>query len=70
VRAVVETLAEPRTVGEICAASTLADFDVCRAVWAFRVVGILRQIDGAKRPAPAAVSLEDDGLGDVLSAGD
>jgi hypothetical protein len=70
VRAIVETLGEPRTVGEICAASTLADFDVCRAIWAFRVVGILRRIDGAKRAAAAAVSLEDDGLGDVLSAGD
>jgi hypothetical protein len=70
VRAIVETLAGPRTVGEICAASTLADFDVCRAIWAFRVVGILRRMDGAKRAAAGAVSLEDDGLGDVLSAGD
>ena len=67
VRAIVETLAEPRTVGEMCAASTLADFDVCRAIWAFRVVGILRRLDGA-RPAAAAPGLEDDGLGDVLSA--
>jgi uncharacterized protein DUF4388 len=67
VRAIVETLAEPRTVGEVCAASTLADFDVCRAIWAFRVVGILRRLDVA-RPAAAAPGLEDDGLGDVLSA--
>jgi len=68
----VETLAAPRTVGEICAASTLPDFEVCRAIWAFRVLGILRSTDAAKRAAaPAAVfSLEDDGLGDVLSAGD
>jgi hypothetical protein len=64
VRAIVETLAEPRTVGEMCAASTLADFDVCRAIWAFRVVGILRRLDAAR---PAAAGLEDDGLGDVLS---
>ena len=71
-RAIVETLVAPRTVGEICAASTLPDFEVCRAIWAFRVLGILRSTDAARRAAaPAAVfSLEDDGLGDVLSAGD
>src|SRR6185369_9149942 len=62
VRAIVETLTEPRTVGEICAASTLADFDVCRAVWAFRVVGILRRTDVPPRAVAATVSLEDDGL--------
>jgi hypothetical protein len=69
-RAIVETLAESRTVGEICAASTLADFDVCRAIWAFRVLGILRRTDVARRAGAAMVALEDDGLGDVLSAGD
>jgi hypothetical protein len=69
-RAIVETLVEPRTVGEICAASTLADFDVCRAIWAFRVLGILRRTDVARRAGAAMVALEDDGLGDVLSAGD
>ena len=70
-RAIVQTLAGPRTVGEICAASTLSDFEVCQAIWAFRVLGILRRTDAAKRAATAApVSLEDDGLGDVLSAGD
>jgi hypothetical protein len=69
-RAIVETLAEPRSLGEICAASTLADFEVCRAVWAFRVVGILRRTDVPLRAVAATVALEDDGLGDVLSAGD
>jgi hypothetical protein len=69
-RAIVESLAQPRSVGEICAGSSLADFDVCRAIWAFRVVGMLRRVDGARRPASAALAVEDDGLGDVLSAGD
>jgi hypothetical protein len=69
-RAIVETLAEPRTVGEICAASTLADFDVCRAIWAFRVLAILRRTDVTLRVGAATVALDDDGLGDVLSAGD
>jgi hypothetical protein len=71
-RAIVQTLAAARTVGEICTASTLPDFEVCQAIWAFRVLGILRRTDAAAtRPATAPpVSLEDDGLGDVLSAGD
>jgi hypothetical protein len=73
-RAIVETLTQPRTVGEICAGSTLPDFEVCRAIWAFRVLGILRRTDTAKRTAAESTasvfSLEDDGLGDVLSAGD
>ena len=69
-RAIVATLAQPRTVGEICAASTLDDFDVCRAIWAFRVVGILRRLEEAQPAAAPGVSLDDDGLGDVLSAGD
>ena len=68
-RAIVETLVAPRTVGEICAASTLGDFEVCRAIWAFRVVGILRRLGEARRASPLGISL-DDGLADVLSAGD
>jgi hypothetical protein len=69
-RAIVETLAQPRSVGEICAASTLADFEVCRAIWAFRVVGMLRRVEEAVRPAATGQVVDDDGLGDVLSAGD
>jgi hypothetical protein len=70
-RAIVEQIPEPRSVGEICAASTLADFDVCRAIWAFRVVGILRRLDESKRlRVPGLGADDDDGLGDVLSAGD
>ena len=57
-------LNEPRTVDQICEDSTLPDFEVCRTVWAFRVVGVLRRLD---KPAHAAVSgPEDDGLGSVL----
>jgi Domain of unknown function (DUF4388) len=67
VRAIVDTLAGPRTVGEMCAASTLADFDVCRAIWAFRVVGILRRLDASKRMRVPGLGVDDEGLGDVLS---
>ena len=69
-RAIVDTLAQPRSVGEICAGSSLADFDVCRAIWAFRVVGMLRRQEEVVRPAVAGPAVVDDGLGDVLSAGD
>jgi Domain of unknown function (DUF4388) len=67
VRAIVEKLPEPRSVGEICAASTLADFEVCRAIWAFRVVGILRRLDASKRLRVPGLGVDDEGLGDVLS---
>jgi hypothetical protein len=67
-RAIVEKLSEPRSVGEICAGSTLADFDVCRAVWAFRIVGILRRLDASRNQGLAGLGLDDDGLGAVLSA--
>lgn len=67
-RAIVENLPEPRPVREICAGSTLADFDVCRAIWAFRVVGILRRQDGSDRQGVPGMEADDDGLGTVLGS--
>ncbi len=38
----------PRSVAEICDTSAmLSDFEVCRTVWAFRVIGVLRAIPPA-----------------------
>jgi hypothetical protein len=34
-----------RDVASICSASKLSDYEVCRTLWAFRVIGILRRID-------------------------
>jgi Domain of unknown function (DUF4388) len=68
-RALVDTLTSPRSVAEICRPSSMADFDVCKAIWAFRVVGILRRQDAPERASAPAVH-DDDGLGSVLSAGD
>ena len=47
----------------ICRDSSLPAFDVCRTLWAFRVIGVVRRTDAAQvsRPAP-----EDDGLALVL----
>ncbi|HEY2943404.1 MAG TPA: DUF4388 domain-containing protein [Vicinamibacteria bacterium] len=38
-------LAGERDVTSICEASKLGDFEVCRTLWAFRVIGILRRLD-------------------------
>jgi hypothetical protein len=37
-------LAGERDVTSICLASKLGDFEVCRTLWAFRVIGILRRL--------------------------
>jgi tetratricopeptide (TPR) repeat protein len=35
-----------RDVASICSASKLSDYEVCRTLWAFRVIGILRLVGG------------------------
>jgi uncharacterized protein DUF4388 len=56
-------LHEPKRVEALCEESTLPDFEVCRTLWAYRVLGVVRRLDVAEaRPAPE----EDDGLGYVL----
>jgi Domain of unknown function (DUF4388) len=54
---------DERTVEVMCAESTLPDVDVCRALWAFRVIGLVRLLDPPRRPKP---EVEDDGLEMVL----
>jgi hypothetical protein len=41
---IVGDLGGERDVTSICEASKLADFEVCRTLWAFRVIGILRRL--------------------------
>jgi hypothetical protein len=62
---ILTALHESRTVGEICADSSLPDFEVCRTLWAFRVVGVVRRLDKAA-PRAAALDVEDEGLGFVV----
>ncbi len=50
-----------RTVEELCAESELNDFEVCRALWAFRVIGLVKRLEHAQ-------PLDEDGLEYVLGA--
>lgn len=50
-----------RDLETLCADSPLSDFEVCRTMWAFRVIGLARRLD-------AAAPLDDDGLEYVMPA--
>jgi hypothetical protein len=53
-----------QTLGAICDGSILPSIEVCRALWAYRVIGLVRRLDA---PAPSrGVLADDDGLGEVL----
>ncbi len=52
-----------RDVESLCAGSVLSHFEVCRSLWAFRVIGLVRRV-GAVTP------LDEDGLEYVLPQGD
>ncbi|HET7291364.1 MAG TPA: DUF4388 domain-containing protein [Vicinamibacteria bacterium] len=52
-----------RSLGAICGASILPSIEVCRALWAYRVIGLVRRLDA---PVPTRPALQDDGLGEVL----
>jgi len=55
------SVAEVRGLEALCAESALNHFEVCRNLWAFRVIGLLRRVP-IDRPQP----LDDDGLEFVL----
>jgi hypothetical protein len=55
-----------QSVEAICSEATLPDFEVCRTLWAFRVLGVIRRVDAPAQPEGPA---EDEGLG-VALAGD
>ena len=48
-----------RDLEGLCGQSTLSDFEVCRTLWAFRMIGLVRRLD-------AAAPLDDDGLEYVM----
>jgi len=51
-------------IGELetlCSESPLSDFEVCRTMWAFRVIGLARRLD-------AAAPLDEDGLEYIMPA--
>jgi Domain of unknown function (DUF4388) len=53
----------PRDVESLCAESTLTDLEVCRTLWAFRAIGLVRRVE-------AAAPLDEDGLEYVLPSDD
>lgn len=61
---ILTALHEPRSVETICRESSLPDFEVCRTLWAFRVIGVIWRSDA---PEPAKPHAEDEGLGFVLA---
>jgi hypothetical protein len=62
--AVLEALAMEMTVEQLCGTSPFSDFELCRTLWAFRVIGLARRTDAPVEPA--SPSIEDEGLGLVL----
>jgi hypothetical protein len=59
------TFGGTKTVETLCAEAELNDFEVCRTLWAFRVIGVVERKDTT---AVTEVSIPDDeGLGAVLS---
>jgi hypothetical protein len=61
--ALLRSVKGPQDVEALCAGSVLSHFEVCRSLWAFRVIGLVRRV-GAVTP------LDEDGLEYVLPAGD
>lgn len=59
-------LHESRSVLQISEESTLPDFDVCKTLWAFKVVGAVWRVNA---PAEEQGLGDDDGLGAVLAEG-
>lgn len=57
-RALLDDLDEPRTVEKMLERATLADFEACRMLWAFVVIGVVR---GLEDPSPED-SADDEGL--------
>ena len=67
-RAILSGLEGTRTVAAICDGSALSSFEVCRTLWAYRVIGAVRRVD-TPPPAPKP-GAEDEGFGFVLSGQD
>ena len=61
--ALLRSVKASRDVESLCAECMLSDFEACRNLWAFRVIGLIRRVEDA---AP----LDDDGLEYVFPAGE
>lgn len=73
--ALFRALKDARDVESLCAESVLTDFEVCRNLWAYRVIGLVDRIEQAALieetpPAEQSKPLDDDGLHFVLADDD
>ena len=62
-RALFTGLERPCSVEQLCTGSTLSSFEVCRLLWALRLVGCIERVKDGEVSMPG----DDDGLGSVLS---
>ena len=60
--ALLRRLETPSPVLALCGDPSLSDFEVCRTLWAFRVIGVVRCVDAKT----AADPVEDESLGIVV----
>lgn len=54
-----------QSVEALCGTSGLSDFDACRTLWAFRVIGVVERRDSVRAEQPLLP--DDEGLGAVLT---
>jgi hypothetical protein len=64
-RALLDRLATPCDVESLCESTTLSDFEACRTLWAFLVIGVVRRAD----VPPPEPSVDDEGLAYIVSGG-
>jgi hypothetical protein len=64
--ALVTGLTASKPIAQICSESSLSHFEVCRTLWAFRVMGLVRRVDLPPKPVEVAADDMDEGLGSVL----
>jgi hypothetical protein len=60
--AVLRRLTAPMAVDALSGDPALPDFELCRTLWAFRVIGLVRRVDAAAVPG----EVEDESLGIVV----
>src|SRR5206468_1194389 len=71
-RLILDMLEEPVDVGEVCRGVFLPNFEVYQTLWAFRILGVIREVEGLAEPSsrrdPAARkgSLADAPIGELL----
>jgi Domain of unknown function (DUF4388) len=62
-RSLLEEIGSGQDVEVLCERSTLSDFELCRTLWAFAVVGVVRRVD----VPPPEPSIDDEGLAYIAS---